>query len=158
MTKKGPGFGYFPNPSKDSFHSLGTAAFTGTGINITSEGRPYLGAAIGSRKFVDEYVVSKVSSWVTNVSKLTTIAKTQPHAAYSALTHSLKSKWTYLCRTIPAIGHLLKSLDEALRTKLIPALTGRPPSNDLECALFALPTRFREVWVTYSLRSGQMGI
>ena len=98
LTKEGPDFGYFPNPpktwlvTKDSFHSLGTAAFTDTGKNITSEGRPYLGVAIGSRKFVDEYVESKVSSWVTNVSKLAIIAKSQPHAAYSALTHGLKSK------------------------------------------------------------------
>ena len=35
----------------------------------------------------------------------------------------------------------MKPLDEALRTKLIPALTGRPPPNNLECMLFALPAR-----------------
>ena len=95
-----------PNPSKTWFvtkegsHSLGTDTFTDTGINITFEGRPYLGAAIGSRKFVDEFVESKVSSWVSNVCNLALIAKTQPHGAYSTLTHCLKNKWTYLCRTV----------------------------------------------------------
>ena len=90
----GTDFGYFPiNPSmtwlvtKEGSHSLklGTDTFTDTGIDITSEGQPYLGAAIGSRKFVDEYVESKVSSWVSNVCNLALIAKTQPHAAYSTL-------------------------------------------------------------------------
>ena len=77
------------------------------------------------------------------MSKLATIAKTQPHAAYSALTHGLKSKWTYLCHTIPDIGCLLKPLDVALRTKLIPALKGRPPPNNLEL----LYPQDGEVWV-----------
>ena len=51
------------------------------------------------------------------------------------------SKWTYLCRTTPDIGSLLKPLDDALRSVLLPALTGRPPPSDLQCALFALPAR-----------------
>ena len=72
---------------------------------------------------------------------LATIAVTQPHAALSALTHGLMSKWTYLSRTIPDIGPLLRPLDDALRSVLLPALTGRPPPSDLECAIFALPAR-----------------
>ena len=51
------------------------------------------------------------------------------------------SKWTYLCRTTPDIGSLLKPVDDALRSVLLPTLTGRPPPSDLQCALFALPVR-----------------
>ena len=51
------------------------------------------------------------------------------------------SKWTYLSRTIPNINCLMIQLDETLRSKLLPALTGRPPPSDLECSLFALPAR-----------------
>ena len=80
---------------------------------------------------------SMVSPWQSSLCNLTTIAKTQPHAVYSALTHGLSSKWTYLCRTVPNISNLLKPLDDTLRTKLIPALTGKPPPSDLECVLFA---------------------
>ena len=147
LTREGPNFGYFPNPSKtwlvtkEGCHAAGVSTFAGTGVNVTSEGRPYLGAAVGSAEYVENYVKSKVSSWQSSVCNLATIATTQPHAAYSALTHSLSSKWTYLCRTVPNISHLLKPLDDALQTKLIPALTGRSPPNDLECALFALPAR-----------------
>ena len=79
---------------------------------------------------------------------LTTIAKTQPHAAYSALTHGLSSKWTYLCRAIPNISNLLKPLDYSSRTKLIPTLIGRPSPSDLECTLFALPARLGGLGIT----------
>ena len=63
-----------------------------------------------------------------------------PHSSMG----TLMSKWrrlTYLSRTVPGIGHLLKPLDEALRSVLLPALTGRPPPGDQERTLFALPAR-----------------
>ena len=69
-------------------------------------------------------------------------------AAYSALTRDLLSKWIYLCRAVPNISNLLKPLDDILRTELIPALTGRPPPSDLECALFALPARLGGLGIT----------
>lgn len=34
-------------------------------------------------------------------------ALSQPHATYSAYTHGLISKWTYIMRTFPNIGYLL---------------------------------------------------
>ena len=83
----------------------------------------------------------KVDEWLSCVNHLTDIAKTQPHAAFAALTHGLMSKWTYLSRTTPGISHIMEPLDESLRCKLLPALTGRPPPSDLECSLFALPAR-----------------
>ena len=124
--------GYFPNPSKtwlvtkEGCHTFGISIFAGTGVNITSEGRPYLGVAVGSAQYIENYMKSKVSSWQSSVCNLAIVATTQPHAAYSALTHGLSSKWTYLCRTVPNISHLLRPLDDALQTNLIPALTGRP--------------------------------
>lgn len=103
--------------------------------------RPYLGAALGSQEYVIRQVESKVNDWIANLQCLATIAKTQPHAAFSALTHGLISKWTYLSRTIPDIGPLLRPLDDALCSVLLPTLTGRPPPGDLERTLFAMPAR-----------------
>ena len=151
LTNEGPHFGYYPNPSKtwlvtkEGCHTAGLSTFAGTGVNVTPDGRPYLGAAVGSAEYVENYVKSRVDSWLSIVRNLTTIAKTQPHAAYSALTRGLSSKWTYLCRTISNISNLLKPLDDILRTKLIPA---RPPPSDLECALFALPARMGGLGIT----------
>ena len=115
--------------------------FAGSGVNVTLDGRPYLGAVIGSQEYVEEYVSSKVREWSSSINILSDIAKSQPHAAFSALTHGLLSKWTYLSRVVPDISHLLVPLDNVLRTNLIPAITGRPPPNDLECDLFGLPAR-----------------
>ena len=144
LTEVGPAFGYFPNPAKtwlvtkqDHFN-LATETFRGSGVNVTSEGRPYLGAAIGTSEYVEKYVSSKVSEWSSCVNTLSDIAKSQPQAAYSALTHGLLNKWTYLSRVLPNINHLL---DDVLRTNLVPAVTGRPAHNDVECDLFALPVR-----------------
>ena len=154
LTREGPKFGYFPNPwktwlvTKEGCHDAGISTFTDTGVNVTSEDRPYLGAAIGSAEYVESYVKSKVSSWQSSVCNLAKIVTTQPHAAFSALTHGLSSKWTYLCRAVPNISHLLKPLDGILQTNLIPALTGRPQPNDLEYALFALPTRTGGLGIT----------
>ena len=122
-------------------------------MNVTSYGRPYLGAAIGSREYSKTYVESKTNEWLSNVKCLADIALTQPHAAYSALTHGLMTKWTYLSRTTPDIGPLLRPIDDAIRSDLIPALTGRPPPSDLQCTLFALPARFGGLGISIPSRA-----
>ena len=145
--KVGPAFGYLPNPAKtwivakQDHLNLVTDTFRGSGVNVTSEGRPYLGAAFGTSEYLEKYVSAKVSEWSSCVNNLSSIAKSQPQAAFSALTHGLLNKWTYLSRVLPNISHLLVPLDDALRTTLVPTLTGRPAHNDLECDLFALPAR-----------------
>ena len=147
LVEVGPAFGYFPNPAKMSLvtkqdqFNLANDTFGGSGVNITPEGRPYLGAAIGTHQYVEKYVRAKVSEWSSYVNTLSDIAKSQPQAAFSALTHGLLNKWTYLSRVQPNISHLLLPLDDVLRTNLIPAVTGRLAPNDLECDLFALPVR-----------------
>ena len=65
--------------------------FSNTCVNITAEGRPYLGAAIGSRSFIEKYVSSEVDSWVTELELLVSFAVTQPHAAFSAFLHDVAS-------------------------------------------------------------------
>ena len=60
----------------------------------------------------------------------------------------MTSKWTYLTRTMPGIGPNLLPLETISRTKLIPALTGRPPPNETEQYLFALPARLGGIAMT----------
>ena len=130
---KGPVFGYFVNApktwlvSKERFHSIATTLFSDTDVQITSAGRSYRGAAIGSNAYVQEFVRDKVVGW---------------SAEYSALTHGLSSHWLYLCRTIPNISEVLQSLEDNIRLVLIPSLTGCSPPNDTIRKLFALPPRY----------------
>ena len=91
LSTSGPGFGYFPNASKtwlvtkEGLHDVVVSIFANTGVNVTLDGRPYLGAAIGSQEYVAGQVESKVNDWISNMQCLATIAVTQPHAAFSAL-------------------------------------------------------------------------
>ena len=148
LTTEGPSYGFFTNPSKtwlvtkDLYLQNAVKTYAGSGVNITPNDRPYLGGALGSSAFIEEHLRSKVGEWTSSITLLSEIAKSQPHAAYSALVHGLSSRWSYLSRVTPNISHLLIPLDTALRTELLPALTGRPTPNDQECALFALPARY----------------
>ena len=143
----GPTYGYHPNASKtwlivkeEKFEEA-TTTFEGTGVSITQEGKRHLGAALGTIKFIESYVKNKVSEWVHEIEVLSTFAVTQPHAAYAAFTHGLTSRWIILARTTPNIGNLLQPLEEAIRLKFLPALTGKAAFSDDIRDLLALPVR-----------------
>ena len=143
----GADYGYNPNAAKthlivkEKFEEEAKQLFAGTGVNISTTGKRHLGAAIGSRSFVEEYVGGKVQRWVEEIKQLANIAITQPHVAYAAFTHGLSSRWTYLSRTLPDITDLLQPIEDAIHQLLIPALTGRPPCSREERDLLALPVR-----------------
>ena len=45
--------------------SSATEAFADTDVKVTSEGRPYLGAALGTEEYIQEFV-TKSNSWLEN--------------------------------------------------------------------------------------------
>ena len=69
--------------------------FAGTAINVTTEGQKHLGAALGSRFYLEEYVNDKVVDWVNEVKRLAEFAVSQPQACFAAFTFGLKHRWTY---------------------------------------------------------------
>ena len=147
LAEIGPKYGYQQNALKtwlivkeDKIDDAITA-FKGTGVNITPEGKTHLGAALGTRSFVTGHVKMIISGWVREVEQLSSFASSQPHAAYSAFTHGLTSKWTYLARTTHDIDNLLKPLEEAIRHKFLPALAGQSTPNNIERDLLALSAR-----------------
>ena len=119
LCKDGPGFGYFPNACKtwlvikDKCHTEAETVFAGTNIKLISEGRPYLGSAIGSDSYIEQFVEEKVKGWSADVTQLAKIALSQPHAAYSAFTKGLASRWIYV----------LQPLEDVIRFVFIPALS-----------------------------------
>jgi len=144
----GPSYGYFVNASKtwlvckEDCHFDATTIFSGTDVNVTTAGRPYLGAAIGSTTYIQEFVCDKVVAWSEEIIQLAKFAQVQPHAAYSAFTHGLSSHWLYACRTMPNISQLLQPLEDKIRLVLIPALTGCSSPSDIVRELFSLPPRY----------------
>ena len=97
LTTDGPSFGYYVNNEKswlivkEEHQEQAERIFEGTGIKITSEGKRHLGSALGTSNFVKRYVQKKVETWQAEIGILSTIAKSEPHTAYSALTHGLTS-------------------------------------------------------------------
>ena len=143
----GPIIGYFPKPSKSwlivkpSMIHQAHNIFKNSGINITSDGKKHLGAAIGSEDFKTEFVIEKVLLWVNEIMNLAEIAKKDPHSAYCAFTHGLKHNYTYTLRTIPHIKDLLQPLENAIRDHFIPAITRNHLCNDVERKLLSLPPK-----------------
>ena len=97
--------------------------FRDTAINVTIEGHKHLGAAQGSRSFLEEYVGEKVDEWVSEVTKLTDFTISLPQASYAAFTFGLQHHLTYFLRTLLDIAELLEPLERAINEVLIPAVT-----------------------------------
>ena len=112
---------------------------SGTGIGIKSEGKRHLGAALGSRFFVESYISDKVKVWTSTILNLSLIAKARPHAAYCAFVHGVSGLWTFFLRTIPDISSLLQPFEDAIGLNFIPSITGRDSISHTERDLFALP-------------------
>ena len=146
INKYGPLIGYFPNAGKSwltvkqEFLDSAKLAFQDTGIKITDHGRKQLGAVIGSEEFKGEYVSEKVEEWVACIKKLSNIAKTQPHAAYSCYVKGFAHKFTYIMRTVPDISTLLTPVDDAIND-FRKTLFNNYDFNDLERKLWSLPVR-----------------
>ena len=148
LVEKGPAFGYYPNAIKTFLvvksdrRERAVNVFEGTAVQITTEGRRYLGGALGTEKFVQDFIADKVSDWTSEVRRLAKFAATQPQAAYAAYTHGLINRWIYALRvTTPIEESLLKPLEDAVSQKLIPALTGQAAPNEDIRALLALPVQ-----------------
>ena len=102
------------------------------------KGTKNLGAVIGFREYLEEYVSEKVSNWVNEVATLAEFALSQPQTCYAAYTFGLKHRWTYFLRTLPDIQDLLEPLENVLFQVLIPAITERK-CNQLDRTILALP-------------------
>ena len=154
LVARGPSFGYYPKASKtflvvkEEYAEEAERAFADTSVNITTQGKRHLGAAIGSMAFRDEFVSEKVKRWCKEVELLSQVALSHPHAAFAAYIHGQASKWAYISRTIPGIGHLLEPLEQVIQEKFIPTLTGRPSCSKTERSLLALSARMGGLGLT----------
>ena len=147
ILEMGPDYGYYANSPKtwllvkEDTYEEAMQVFGATNIRITSSGWKYLGTTIGNEEFKSAYVRANVEEWKTELEKLADIAASQPQAAYCALNQGLKHRWSYLSRTTENISELLQPIEETLRQKVIPEITGKSNINDIERKLFALPAR-----------------
>ena len=117
-----------------------TELFKNHDIKLSTEGQSLLGAVIGSTSFKEEYVNNKVSMWCNELEQLSSIAKSQPHAAYSTFVHGYKHMFTYFMRTIPNAAQLFQLVEDIISTEFIPSIFGQEISH-LGRQLYAMPIR-----------------
>ena len=155
----GPHFGYNPNPGKTWLVVMpehlpaADEHFRDSGVNITTQGHRHLGAPLGSKSFVEEFIRDKISHWGSEIKRLSEITKVQPQAAYAVFTNALTNRWTFVMRTVPGADRLLQPLEEAILHQFLPAVTGRQGITDLERDLLALLARHGGLGVTITTRN-----
>ncbi|KAG0727676.1 hypothetical protein GWK47_034152 [Chionoecetes opilio] len=76
------------------------------------------------------------------------MAKTEPHAAYSAFTHGLQHRWSFVKRTIPGTSLLLRPLENSIRNTFLLVLLRSHIMGDNERALLRLPPRLGGMGIT----------
>ena len=101
-----------------------------------------MGAIVGSEIYKREYADDLVKDWNSQLRILSTIAESQPQAAYSAFVSGFRNKLSYFMRTIPDISNLLIPIEDTIRNRFIPGITGGPICNKEERGLLSLPTRY----------------
>ena len=121
--------------------------FVGTAINLTGWGHRHLGAALGSREYLEEYVSQNVEDWVAHVVQIAEFAKSLPQASYAAFIFGLRHTCTYFQRALPDVDELLEPLERAIAYSLIPSITNHNCSNE-ERNLLSLPVRFGGMGIT----------
>ena len=147
IVKFGPLLGYYPNASKSwlivksNQETEAKHIFNDTELNITIEGRKYLGGYIGTNNSRDKYAKRLVQDWIEQINNLSKIALTEPQAAYAAFVSGFQHKLTYYIRTIPGLRDHLKILDETINNKLIPSFTNGQHCTPDERKLLSLPVR-----------------
>ena len=145
IKNEGPKYGYFQEEKKTwlivkpEFLSGAKQVFSNTGLNITTEGRKHLGAAVWSASYKEDYVNQKVDQWIKELTILSKIAHWAPHEAYACFVSGYKHKLNYCMRTIPDIEENLMKVDQVITTHLIPAITGGIKPSEEERTLFTLP-------------------
>ena len=148
IEENGPSFGYFPKASKswlvlkEEKNEEAIQIFEGTGINITTHGRKYLGGFVGTEASSEEYVQELIDEWIKQLQELTKIAKSEPQASYSAFVSGFQHKMMYFIRTIPDLQDILKPLDDYLTEHFIPAITEGHILSQADRELISLPVRY----------------
>ena len=81
-----------------------------------------MGVFVGSDSYTREYVDNLVKYWNSQLCILSTVAESQPQAAYLAFVSGFKNKLSYFMTTIPDINKLLIPIEDTIRNRFIAAI------------------------------------
>ena len=119
LKMNGPLFGYYPEATKTwlvvkpAYEERARELFSD--VNITTEGRKFLGSFIGSPEAARAFIADKIVEWEKDITALTQIAKYEPQLAYSAYIYGTSRRWQFVCPTTPGISEAIQSLKAFIR-------------------------------------------
>ena len=87
---------------------------------------------------------------------LSKIAEVEPHCAYTAFTSGFRNKFTYFLRTIPDIQLYMDPVEDTIRLKFIPAITGGHICTQLERVLLSLSPKLGGLGIIDVTETAQM--
>uniref|UniRef100_A0A8D8WJ63 Reverse transcriptase domain-containing protein n=1 Tax=Cacopsylla melanoneura TaxID=428564 RepID=A0A8D8WJ63_9HEMI len=146
LRSKGPNFGYYPEPNKSylvvkpEYQEEAETVFEGLNVNVVT-GTRFLGGVIGNEDQRKDYVKEKVTMWISCVNQLSIAAEKSPQAAFSVMTKSLQSEWSFIQRVVENCQEEYIPLREIIQSTLVPAIFQHEISPN-EHELFHLPTRY----------------
>ena len=146
VKEDGPAYGYYPDPGKswlvvkEDLEDQAKEVFPD--VNITSTGHRYLGSYIGNKLGQQKFVEQEVTRWLKDIETICNIAEHEPQLAYSAYTIGVSKEWSFLQRTTPGIEDQLHPVEDCIRRRLLPSITGQPYIEDIMREVMSLPTRF----------------
>ena len=126
---------------KPSKYEEAKQIFDGTNINITVEGRKYLGGFIGTNDGRKKYTTELVDRWKKQLLNLCDIARTEPHAAFNGFMTGFRNKLTYHKRVIPDMEEHVAVQDEIIDRVFIPTINGGHVCTPEERKLLSLPIK-----------------
>ena len=106
--------------------------YDNTNINITTEGRKYLGAALGNKKIGKTIPQTKVIEWNSEIETLAKITQYQQQVTLSTLTPGVIRRWICAMSTNEYTTEPLLPLGMEIQNKLISAITGRHQPGEVE--------------------------
>jgi hypothetical protein len=151
LMQEGPKYGYFPEPQKSyivvhpSYVNEATSVFSDFGVKIVT-GQRFLGGFVGSEFDLEIWLNDKVKKWVEDVEKLSRVAKSEPQAAFVALSKSLQNEWLFIQRVVAKSEIAFSPLKEIIQDHFLPNLCGFD-LNGMETDLFCRPSRFLGVGI-----------
>jgi hypothetical protein len=148
MKKDGPAYGINPSEAKSKLVVDAQAVDRAreltrhTQLKVVSSARN-LGGVIGATPDIDSYAREKVVELTEKVRALASIAPDDPHAAFAVFNGACKSTYIYQQRVVPCSDPeaIYGPLEVAIRSELIPRLTGWTNVSPLEREMLELPIR-----------------
>ena len=145
LKMNGPLFGYYPEATKTwlitkpMYEDKARQMFPD--VNVTIEGRKFLGSFIGTKEATCDFIIGKIEEWEKYIIALAKIAEYEPQLAYSAYIYGTSRRWQFVSRTTPGISESMKSLENLIRNKLMPTILGGRDINDEMRLILNLPAR-----------------